>query len=104
VVLAALQRSSSHGYDLKTTIAEMTAGTFSVDVGGLYRTLRRLEQDGFVTSHWVEGESGPARRDYRITAEGRELAEDWAHHLRERSTLLQLVANLIEDDGKEARS
>lgn len=96
VVLAALLHSNAHGYDLKSLISEMTDGAVSVDVGGLYRTLRRLEEDGFVESHWVEGEAGPQRRDYRITPEGRELAEDWAKHLRERSSLLALVSELID--------
>lgn len=99
VVLAALQHHAAHGYDLKAAIAKMTDGEITVDVGGLYRTLRRLEADGFVTSEWKEGESGPQRRDYRITTEGRELAEDWAQHLRERSKLLALVASLIEGSG-----
>jgi DNA-binding PadR family transcriptional regulator len=96
LVLAALQRGVAHGYDLRATVTELTGGEATVDAGGVYRTLRRLEEDGFVTSVWHEGESGPQRRDYRITAEGHELAEDWAHHLRARADLLALVAGLIE--------
>lgn len=96
VLLAALQRGDMHGYDLRTAVGEMTNGALTIDVGGLYRTLRRLEEDGFVTSCWVEGEAGPQKRNYSITTEGRELADDWAEHLRKRSELLALVAGLIE--------
>lgn len=96
VLLAALQRGDMHGYDLRTAVGEMTNGALAIDVGGLYRTLRRLEEDGFVTSRWMEGEAGPQKRNYSITAEGRELADDWAEHLRKRSELLALVAGLIE--------
>lgn len=104
VLLAALQRESAHGYDLRAAITEMTGGEISVDAGGLYRTLRRLEDDGFVTSRWVEGDSGPQRRDYSITQEGRELAADWAHHLKERARLLRIVAGLIDSaEGEVAR-
>jgi len=99
LVLAALQRNVAHGYDLRATIATITDGEAVVDAGGLYRTLRRLEEDGFVTSAWQQSESGPQRRDYRITAEGLELAEDWAQHLRTRSRLLALVAGLLEEAG-----
>jgi DNA-binding PadR family transcriptional regulator len=88
-------REDSHGYDLRTAIGELTKGAVNVDAGGLYRTLRRLEEDGFVASQWVEGESGPQRRDYSITPEGRELAVDWALHLAERSRLLGVVAGLL---------
>lgn len=103
VLLAALQRGDMHGYDLRTAVSELTAGEVTIDVGGLYRTLRRLEEDGFVTSCWVEGVSGPQKRNYSITSEGRELADDWAEHLRKRSELLSLVAGLIEsaDGGKK---
>jgi DNA-binding PadR family transcriptional regulator len=96
VILAALQRGSAHGYDLRTAITEMTRGEISADAGGLYRTLRRLEEDGFVTSRWVEGEAGPQRRDYSITPEGHELAADWALHLKERARLLTIVSGLID--------
>lgn len=104
VLLAALQRESAHGYDLRAAIGEMTGGEIVVDAGGLYRTLRRLEDDGFVTSRWVEGDAGPQRRDYSITAEGRELAADWARHLKERARLLLIVAGLIDSaEGGAAR-
>lgn len=97
IILAALLRRSAHGYDLKASISAITEGAINVDAGGLYRTLRKLEEDGFVTSCWVEGESGPQRRDYDITHEGRELATDWARHLTDRSRLLGLVAGLLTD-------
>ncbi len=99
LVLAALQRTVAHGYDLRTAITQMTGERATIDAGGLYRTLRRLEEDGFVTSQWTEGESGPQRRDYRITPEGLELAEDWARHLHARSELLALVAALLQSAG-----
>lgn len=102
LILAALQRTEAHGYDLRTAVTEMTGGATAVDAGGLYRTLRRLEEDGFVTSEWKEAESGPQRRDYCITPEGRELADDWAQHLRRRSELLSLVAGLLESGEPEA--
>ncbi len=41
-----------------------------VDSANLYRLLRRLEQEGLVTSTWTEGEYGPQRRQYRLTREG----------------------------------
>ena len=31
-----------------------------IDHGTLYRELRRLEKDGFVSSEWETGDSGPA--------------------------------------------
>ncbi len=94
--LAALLGVSAHGYDLRREIREITGGELDVDAGGLYRTLRRLEDEGFVTSRWESGESGPQRRDYALTAEGRELAHDWIAHLRERQRLSGLLADALD--------
>jgi PadR family transcriptional regulator, regulatory protein PadR len=93
--LAALLVGGTHGYDVRREIGDMTEGALEVDAGGLYRVLRRLEADGFVVSRWEEGDSGPQRRDYEITAEGRELAEDWLGHLRERQRLSGLLADVL---------
>lgn len=43
-----------------------------VDIGNLYRTLRRMEMDGWVESDWSKNESGPDRRTYTITKAGLE--------------------------------
>jgi PadR family transcriptional regulator, regulatory protein PadR len=93
--LAALLSAAAHGYDLRREIREITQGALEVDAGGLYRVLRKLEQDGFVTSAWAQGESGPQRRDYELTAEGRELAEDWAMQLRQRQSLAGRLADAL---------
>lgn len=97
LILAALQRNVRHGYDIRQAISDMTGGATAVDVGGLYRILRKLEEDGFVTSVWAQGDSGPQHRDYSITAQGHELADEWAKHLRARSALLDDVAGLLEE-------
>jgi PadR family transcriptional regulator, regulatory protein PadR len=97
--LAALLRADGHGYDLRRDIAELTDGRVEADPGGLYRTLRRLEDDGFVTSIWVEGESGPQRREYQLTNEGRVLAQEWVANLRERQRLNELLVEALSATG-----
>ncbi len=99
--LAALARQGGHGYDLRREIRELTGGELEVDAGGLYRVLRRLEEDGFVTSTWAEGDSGPQRREYELTAEGRELASDWVAHLKERQRVAARVADALSSALKE---
>ena len=96
-VLAVLLRSDGHGYDLRREIVELTSGRVDVDPGGLYRTLRCLEEDGFVTSVWVNGTAGPQRREYRLTGEGRTLAQDWAAQLRERAAMSELLTDALSE-------
>ena len=49
--------------------------------GTLYPILTRLEADGLVTSSWREGDGGPGRKYFAITAAGRRALrsqiDDW---------------------------
>jgi DNA-binding PadR family transcriptional regulator len=94
--IAALLAGGSHGYDMQRLILEMTDGQVEADAGGLYRSLRRLEADGYVVSAWSDEGSGPRRRDYELTPEGYALAQHWILHLREREMLSGLLAGLLE--------
>lgn len=69
-LLLMLREESAHGYDLIERARSL--GFDGSDPGGLYRTLRRLEQEGFVRSAWEPSESGPERRIYEITRAGSE--------------------------------
>lgn len=94
-VLAALASSESHGYDLVRAIEEMTGGEVVPDTGGLYRVLRRLEEDGDVVSCWEETGTGPQRRSYRLTDTGRELLGHWLDHLEERRRVLDTLVTAV---------
>lgn len=94
--LAALLYAGGYGYDMRRTILDMTDGEVDVDVGGLYRSLRRLEDEGAVVSRWCEEASGPRRREYELTEQGMELAEQWLDALRARQRLDELLVNLLE--------
>lgn len=94
--LAALLHAGGYGYDMRKTILEKTEGAVDVDVGGLYRSLRRLEEEGAVVSRWCDDASGPRRREYELTRIGVELAEQWLDVLRARQRLDGLLAGLLE--------
>jgi len=95
-ILAALLEGGAHGYELRRSIEEMTGRRLSVDPGGLYRILRKLEADGFVQSAWTKGDSGPQRRCYELTDGGRQLAREWAEYLHYRARLAGSLAEQIE--------
>lgn len=97
VALAALLLTGGHGYDMRKTIIETTDGQLDVDVGGLYRSLRRLEEEGAVVSSWSEDHGGPARREYELTEQGIELAEQWLDTLKQREKIDHLLGNLLKD-------
>lgn len=96
MILAALAGAEQHGYDLIRAIESMTNGAVSVDPGGVYRTLRRLEEERAVVSEWVDTGSGPQRREYTLTAEGHTMLLHWLEHLRERQRLFSVAVAAVE--------
>ncbi len=101
MILAALAGAEQHGYDLIRAIESMTDGAVTVDPGGLYRTLRRLEEDGAVVSEWIDAGAGPQRREYTLTDEGRAMLVHWLEHLRERQRLFAVAAAAVEQAVQE---
>lgn len=67
-ILLLLVQNPSHGYSLIEDLEKHCGG--KVDIGNLYRTLRRMEVDGWVKSDWDKNESGQDKRIYKITKEG----------------------------------
>jgi PadR family transcriptional regulator, regulatory protein PadR len=70
-------KGGAHGYTLAADLNEYALSDSLVEPGALYRTLRRLEENGYVVSTWdVEG-GGPARRLYDLTPAGEEHLREW---------------------------
>ena len=95
-LLAALAAQPSHGYDLRRAVEELSGGLVCMDPGGMYRVLRRLEEESYILSKWSTGEHGPQRREYELTDQGRSLLRQWAEHLRERERVFRSVIELID--------
>lgn len=68
-ILLLLSRSPSHGYGLMDGL-EKHCG-HKVDIGNLYRTLRKMEDNNWIVSNWQSNKIGPDKRTYRITSEGK---------------------------------
>ncbi len=75
-ILLGLKQWNVHGYMLLQRLSEM--GLPNIDHATLYKELRGLERDGYITSIWETNASGPAKRVYRLTQTGEELLLGWA--------------------------
>lgn len=79
-VLALLATEERYGFELVRTLGSVDGMVTSE--GTVYPLLSRLKRDGLVTTTWRESESGPPRKYYAITADGRaalgRFAEEWA--------------------------
>jgi PadR family transcriptional regulator PadR len=94
-LLLLLAEGTSHGYELLDQVAAM--GLERVDPGGLYRCLRAMDEEGLVRSTWQPSASGPARRTYALTPEGRE----WLHLFA--GSLAELQRTLARYDRRYRR-
>lgn len=89
-LLLLLRDGSSYGYELRR---ELTARNMTVDPAVMYRTLREMECGGLISSHWVASDTGPKRRVYDLTAQGRaELGRIAADIDRERQVQSEFLA------------
>ena len=78
LLLMLKERGRSYGYDLSADLSRYAFTDAEIERAVLYRTLRRLEENGYVTSDWDVEEPGPARRVYSLTREGKRHLREWA--------------------------
>ncbi|MEO8557227.1 MAG: PadR family transcriptional regulator [Actinomycetota bacterium] len=72
-ILALLAEEPMHGYQVMDELAERTKGAWRPSPGSIYPTLRRLSDEGLVSSTEQDG-----RRVFQLTDAGRKAAEEAA--------------------------
>jgi PadR family transcriptional regulator PadR len=71
LVLKTLSWGTMHGYGVARWIRESSGQTFRILDGALYTSLHRLEERGWIDSHWGHSDLGKRAKFYRLTAAGR---------------------------------
>lgn len=112
VVLYMLRENGeTHGYQLSNGLQEHALTDAEIEGAAMYRTLRRLEEHGYVSSKWDIPSRGPARRIYLLTKDGRQHLEEWAQVLENLSKSLtkfvrktRKAASPLAGRGKRTRS
>jgi PadR family transcriptional regulator PadR len=66
-VLTLLSRADAYGYEIATRLMQ----DVGMGEGTIYPLMRRMQDDGLVTTYLVEAPGGPPRKYYRMTASGR---------------------------------
>jgi PadR family transcriptional regulator PadR len=79
VVLAAIARSPEpvHGYEITRQLTEESPEGLVFRQGTLYPMLRTMEAEGLIVGTLVPSSSGPARKCFRLTADGKRTLETW---------------------------
>jgi PadR family transcriptional regulator, regulatory protein PadR len=100
-VMALVRDEESYGFDIVRALS--AAGNLLTSEGTIYPLLGRLRRDGLVTTTWRESVSGPPRRYYRLTDDGRRALDAFAGDWRRFTAAVDaLLPGPIEggDDGR----
>lgn len=91
-ILSMLSRNDHYGYDVAFKLSQ------SIDLadGSVYPILRRLKQEGCVSSYLEEASGGPPRKYYAITSQGKDVLDQLTS---EWNILVDKVNNIIENGG-----
>ena len=85
VLLGVLEKSPEdlYGYEIAKRLQRANEGESLFKEGTIYPVLRTLAAAGLLTSRVVPSYSGPPRRYYRITEEGRAMLAQWTQIWRQ---------------------
>lgn len=89
-VLALLSRGDSYAYE----IASRLSLAVGMGEGTIYPLMRRMQSEGLVATYLEESPSGPSRKYYRLTDEGR---TSFASQLAEWRSFAAAVESLVSD-------
>jgi DNA-binding PadR family transcriptional regulator len=81
--LLMLSENPCHGYMLFKQMCEVGLFEDDAEASLVYPTLRILQTEGLIAPELVDEGSGPARKVFHITADGRTALSGWVEHIRE---------------------
>jgi DNA-binding PadR family transcriptional regulator len=83
-ILQILNEGKNHGYGIVQALESTPLFREErADTAGIYRALSTLQERGLVEFEWILETSGPAKKQYMITADGKHCLENWIQTLGE---------------------
>lgn len=101
-LLVMLKNLNLHGYEIMKEFKKENFVVF--DPGTVYRALRQLERDGYISSCWNPQEQGPARRTYTLTVSGQDALKQWNAALEQYRANLDTFFSLYTGTWAKDRS
>ena len=87
-VLTLISKKDMYGYEIVQNISKV----IEVNEGTIYPILRRLTKEGYFETYILESNEGPARKYYKLTAEGKnnlnKLIKEWNDFVIAENTFL----------------
>lgn len=73
IILTALSTGNKYGYEICKDIEKITKGKLILKQPSLYSCLRRMEEQGLISSFWEDSSLGGKRHYYSLTEAGKDL-------------------------------
>ncbi len=89
-----LYRCDCYGYDISENISRR----IDISDGTVYPILRKLKNDGLVTTYLSEESGGPARKYYKLTDFGR---QQYISDKSEWLNFIESIKSILEGDSNE---
>jgi PadR family transcriptional regulator, regulatory protein PadR len=70
IILKLLAGGDKYGYEISKLIDTNSDGELDLKEATMYSSLKRLENDGCITSYWGDETQGGRRKYYKITEKG----------------------------------
>ena len=73
IILKLLMSGDKYGYEITKLIQSNSKAEYELKESTMFSSLKRLENDGGVTSYWGDESQGGRRKYYRITEIGKKI-------------------------------
>lgn len=93
-ILSLLYRGDSYGYD----VSEYLAKQIGISDGAVYPLLRRMKNEGLLTTYLSENSGGPPRKYYTLTKTGR---EEYIKEKRDWLSFTRSIEQILEGGNNE---
>jgi len=77
-ILSILEKENSYGYQIIQALSDFTG--IDIKRGTIYALFKRLHEEEYIDYTWEESRSGPPRKIYSLTYEGKKILQGMKSH------------------------
>ena len=89
MILKTLQSLGAlHAYGIARRVEQISGDMLAVQYGTIYPALLKLEQEGYVSSEWMDTENNRRAKYYRLTRAGRKKIEQETTEWQETAAIM----------------
>jgi PadR family transcriptional regulator, regulatory protein PadR len=73
IILKLLMSGDKYGYEISKLIDSNSSGQYELKESTMFSSLKRMENDGYITSYWGNETQGGRRKYYKIGENGKKI-------------------------------